>query len=157
MQIKSFEELSNQHLYRILQLREAVFTVEQRCTEEDLDGLDYQAQHIFIEDRQAVIAYARFFLPESTERNEIVLGRFVVAKKCRGQGFAKHLFEGFLEHVGQHYPDSALVLSSQYSVKGFYQKYGFQERGEPYEEAGIQHIKMIHLPENSLTKQANAL
>ncbi|HBN22993.1 MAG TPA: GNAT family N-acetyltransferase [Holosporales bacterium] len=157
MQIKSFEELSNQQLYRIMQLRETVFIFEQQCDEAELDDLDFQAQHIFIEDKGAVIAYARFFTPENTGKNEIVLGRFVVAKNYRGQGQAQNLMEGFLEHVAQSYPTATLVLSSQCYAKGFYAKYGFQEVGDPYDEAGIRHIKMTFCPENSLTKQAQAL
>lgn len=157
MQIKSFEELSNQQLYRIMQLREDVFIFEQRCDDAELDDLDFQAHHIFYEDKGTVMAYARFFTPENTGKNEVVLGRFVVAKECRGHGHAHCLMEGFLDHVAQFYPMSTLVLSSQYYAKGFYEKYGFKEVGESYEEAGIQHIKMICCLENSLTKQAQAL
>jgi ElaA protein len=157
MQIKTFEELSNQQLYRIMQLRETVFIFEQKCDEAELDGLDFQARHIVIENKGAVIAYARFFTPENTGKNEVILGRFVVAKDHRGQGHAQDIMEGFLKYVVQFYPTATLVLSSQDHARGFYAKYGFQEVGEPYDEAGILHIKMISCPENSLTKHAQAL
>ena len=157
MQIKSFEDLSNQQLYRIMQLRKTVFILEQKCDERELDGLDCQAQHIFIENKNEIIAYARFFVPDHKDKNEVVLGRFLVAQECRGQGHAQRLMEGFLEYIAQSYPTATLVLSSQYYAKGFYAKHGFQEEGTPYEEAGIQHIKMVFFPENSLTKQAKAL
>ncbi len=157
MQIKSFQELSAQQLYRIMQLRETVFIFEQHCDEPELDDLDFQALHIFIENSDKIIAYARFFVPDNQGKNEIVLGRFVVAKEYRGKGYARQVMEGFLEYAASFYPTTSLVLSSQYYAKDFYAKYGFKERGEPYDEAGIRHIKMTCLPENSLTKQAKAL
>ncbi len=36
--VKHFNELTPEELYGILQLRERVFTFEQRCSEPDLDG-----------------------------------------------------------------------------------------------------------------------
>ena len=40
---KSFEALSKEELYDILQLRSAVFVVEQDCVYQDIDGKDDKA------------------------------------------------------------------------------------------------------------------
>ena len=46
IQIKTFEELSKQELYRVLQLRSEVFVVEQDCVYQDIDGKDEKALHV---------------------------------------------------------------------------------------------------------------
>jgi len=38
--IKSFEKLTAQELYRILQLRSEIFVVEQNCVYQDMDDKD---------------------------------------------------------------------------------------------------------------------
>lgn len=38
--------------------------------------------------------------------------------------------------------DTEVVLSAQQYVAGFYVAHGFEAEGEPYEEAGIPHIRM---------------
>ncbi|MGE5942982.1 MAG: GNAT family N-acetyltransferase, partial [Flavobacteriales bacterium] len=44
--IKTFNELSTQELYAMLQLRCAVFVVEQNCVYQDIDGKDQKAMHV---------------------------------------------------------------------------------------------------------------
>ena len=57
--IKSFEELNKAELYQIIQLRIAVFIVEQDCPYPDLDGMDQDAQHLWIEDAGEIVCYLR--------------------------------------------------------------------------------------------------
>lgn len=54
--VKHFNELTPEELYGILQLRERVFTFEQRCSEPDLDGFDKVAYHIFLTDENGTEA-----------------------------------------------------------------------------------------------------
>ena len=44
--IKSFEELTTQELYRVLQLRSEIFVVEQNCVYQDMDNKDQKALHV---------------------------------------------------------------------------------------------------------------
>ena len=44
--IKKFEELSTTELYRIMQLRSEVFSVEQNCAYQDADGKDLKCFHL---------------------------------------------------------------------------------------------------------------
>lgn len=59
--LKKFNELSNQELYEILQLRSEVFVVEQTCIYQDIDGKDYKALHLFGEKEGEIVAYTRLF------------------------------------------------------------------------------------------------
>ena len=46
LKIKTFNELTTQELYNLLQLRSEVFVVEQDCVYQDLDSKDEKAIHV---------------------------------------------------------------------------------------------------------------
>ena len=48
--IKHFSELTTEELYAILRLRVSVFVVEQNCPYMELDNLDQDAIHVWLED-----------------------------------------------------------------------------------------------------------
>lgn len=141
--VKTFDDLSNLELYGILQLREAVFTIEQKCEEPDFDGEDSKASHVFVSKGAQVLACGRFFRPGDRYDNTLYFGRFAVAKSHRGQGLAQEVFQAFIDYAAVHYPASDMILSSQYYIRNFYGKYGFDCVGKTYQEAGIEHIKMV--------------
>ena len=45
LEIKSFQQLTTNELYEVLQLRSEVFVVEQECVYQDIDGNDLNAIH----------------------------------------------------------------------------------------------------------------
>lgn len=53
--IKRFDDLSTMELYKILQVREEVFVLEQNCVYKDLDDIDLNATHFYLEDRKSVV------------------------------------------------------------------------------------------------------
>ena len=85
--VKHFNELTPEELYGILQLRERVFTFEQRCSEPDLDGFDKVAYHIFLTDENGTEACLRM-LPKGVLHDEVSFGRIVAAKRRQGLGAA---------------------------------------------------------------------
>ena len=46
-QIKKFNDLSTEEIYKILKLRSEVFVVEQECIYQDCDNNDMEAKHLF--------------------------------------------------------------------------------------------------------------
>ena len=56
---KRFHELTTNELYKILKLRVAVFVVEQHCPYMELDDLDQNAIHVWMEDEDGILAYLR--------------------------------------------------------------------------------------------------
>jgi ElaA protein len=67
---KSFEELSRVELYELMQLRQAVFVVEQKCCYQDGDGLDLSCCHLFGKTKSGeLIACARVVSPDSDTRS----------------------------------------------------------------------------------------
>ena len=57
-QLVQFEALNVLDLYQILQLRNAVFVLEQNCPYLDIDDLDQTAWHLY-HKTDRVVAYAR--------------------------------------------------------------------------------------------------
>lgn len=46
--VKRFKELSIEELYKILQVRVAVFVVEQNCAYQEIDDKDRYSYHVFL-------------------------------------------------------------------------------------------------------------
>ena len=62
-QLLPFESLSTRQLHDLLQLRSAVFVVEQACVFQDIDGADPLALHLLGQRAGQLMAYARCFAP----------------------------------------------------------------------------------------------
>ena len=132
---KTFQELTNQELYEILKLRAEVFVVEQECAYLDVDGIDYDAMHIFlIEDE--VYAYARLFWKED---GILQIGRVVTRK--RKEGLGKEIMEEALAYASTLHPKQILIEAQVYA-QPFYEQFGFVAYGETFLEDGIPHICM---------------
>ena len=56
-QTLTFEELGPHRLYSVLQLRQAVFVVEQACIYLDTDNRDQQALHMLATEGSQLLAY----------------------------------------------------------------------------------------------------
>jgi len=132
-------------LYDIMALREEVFTLEQRCNEKDLDGLDKNAVHIIGTLENNIIATARILPPNIYKPDKVSLGRFAIKKTFRGQGYGDELIQNILSYIRNNYPRTPIEFSAQFYLKSFYEKYGFVTKGEVFDEGGIQHIMMTDL------------
>ena len=115
--IKSFEELNKAELYQIIQLRIAVFIVEQDCPYPDLDDMDQDAQHLWIEDAGEIVCYLRVNPAEKLIKKAIDL---VCEKESR-----------------------AIRISAQCYLEKYYEKFGFLKASEEYLEDDIPHIEML--------------
>lgn len=120
-------------------VREKVFIIEQNVDEEDeLDTFDDLAWHIVLYDDRIPIATGRVF----KKRDSCVIGRVCVLKEYRGRSIGKQLISHLLEKADQMGLDRLELESQMYAVD-FYRRVGFQEYGEIFLDAGIEHIKMI--------------
>ena len=131
--VKSFEDLQTEELYDILQLRSAVFVVEQDCVYQDLDGKDTQALHIIGKKQNKAVAYTRIFGPGDYFK-EASIGRVVVAQGERKYGYGKQIMEASIKAIKDEYKEDIIKLSAQTYLKNFYTDLGFAAVGEPYLE-----------------------
>src|SRR4051812_43526728 len=90
--LKKFEELSPYQLYAVVQLRNAVFVVEQNCVFQDADGNDQQAYHLMGFHNNQLVAYTRL-LPPGAVYAEPSIGRVVTAPAVRRTGAGKELMK----------------------------------------------------------------
>ncbi len=148
----SFNSLSGGELYAILQLRQQVFVVEQRCAYQDCDGRDLNAHHLTGWTRKGgeagLVAYLRLMPPEN-KRSLVSIGRVVIRPDFRGQGIGKEIMVRCLSKINELYPRSAVRISAQQYLIRFYESFGFQISSEIYQEDGIDHIAMTHLPSSA--------
>lgn len=141
-QIKSFEQLNNLHLYKILQLRINVFMLEQDCLYPECDDKDIYSYHLFGIDENEVIAYARL-IPPSIAYTQASIGRVIVAKNHRGNQLGTQLMQRAIDKLENDYPSTDIKISAQAHLQKFYQNLGFKVNSEPYLEDNIPHIEMI--------------
>ena len=137
VRIKSFEDLTNRELYEILKLRVDVFVVEQECPYPEIDGKDYNAIHVYLENQGQILAYARVY----KEKDEIHIGR-VIAKERR-KGYATLILKEAINVAKKFYQAKEIHIEAQTYAKKLYEKMGFVEDSEIYLLDGIEHVKMV--------------
>ena len=120
------------------QIRTAVFVQEQGVNVlDEYDAFEEVSQHYLVTVDSKAVATARWrFTP-----NGIKLERFAVLPTYRGEGIGKYLVEQVIEEIQKH--AKPIYLHAQIQVVEFYQKLGFEKQGALFEEAGIQHFKML--------------
>lgn len=141
IRIKSFEELTKEELYRILQLRAEVFVVEQECAYLDVDGLDQKALHVLGIGPENICAYTRIFRA-GDYFDDPSIGRVVVSSEFRGKALGKKIMEASMKYIEGNLKSTHTVISAQLYLTKFYEDMGFKPEGAEYLEDDIPHIKM---------------
>lgn len=142
IEVKTFEALTKQELYDLLQLRSEVFVVEQDCVYQDVDGKDQKALHVLGYKETKLVAYTRLFKPGDYFK-ESSIGRVVVAKNERHFKYGYDIMTSSIDAIKLHYNETLIKISAQLYLKSFYNNLGFKEIGEAYLEDDIPHIAMI--------------
>jgi ElaA protein len=142
-QIKTFQELSIDELYELMQLRVDVFVVEQNCPYPELDGLDQEAIHVLGYGQEGnLIAYSRI-LAAGVKFKEVSPGRIIVHPEYRGGEVGRLLIEKTLEVISQTYGNVPVKIAAQQPLSTYYGNFGFEICSSPYLEDGIPHVDMV--------------
>ena len=139
--IKQFNELTLDELYKILKVRTSIFVVEQNCPYQELDDLDQSSYHIYIEEDNQIIAYARV-ISKDNPFHEVSIGRVLVTK--RRHGYGTKIVQKEIEVATKKYHAEKIVIEAQTYVKKMYENVGFKQISMPFLEDGIEHVKMIY-------------
>lgn len=134
-------ELSAAQVYEIWRIRDAVFSVEQNCREADVDGIDVRADcfHLWVADDDSQLrSYARVYREDGTIR----LGRVATRQADRGNGLSSAIMQYVLDKWGTE----AIAIHAQAYLADWYTGFGFAVDGEPFVEAGINHLPMSRKP-----------
>lgn len=120
-------------------LRLEVFVGEQGVpADEELDEHDDAAVHAVAVRDGVVVGTGRLVIVSDVEAR---VGRMAVMATARKQGIGSAVL-GFLETEAKDRGISRIVLHAQSHARGFYDEHGYVGEGEPFFEAGIEHIAM---------------
>lgn len=145
-QIKKFEELTTTELYKIMQLRLAVFSVEQNCAYQDADGKDLKSVHLSGFDSSGdLVVYSRI-VPPGISFKEVSIGRVISSNIVRGTGAGKELMKKSIDFIKKEYGNVPIRIGAQCYLIKFYSGFGFEIAGEEYLEDNIPHIEMLYFP-----------
>src|SRR5690606_25036400 len=117
----------------ILQIRNAVFIVEQNCPYQDIDNKDFTALHLFYSKDNAILAYCRI-LPAGASYPEISIGRFLTVKSARNQGLGRVMMEKAIQFIREQWPKQNIRISAQKYLESFYGSFDFRVQGSDYLE-----------------------
>ena len=138
----AFDALTLNELYAVLQLRSAVFVVEQSCVFQDMDGADTAAMHLLGTSGGQLVAYARCFAA-GVKFKEVSIGRLITHSELRGSGAGHALVRRAIASVTQQWGPQAIRIGAQARLEKFYRQHGFEPTDAPYIEDGIAHIEML--------------
>ncbi len=119
-------------------IRKEVFVEEQSISEEEeFDEYDTQALHLIVYVDEQPAATGRIW----HDGRAFHIGRLAVLKRFRGQKIGDLalrllLYKSFTSGA------EVVEISAQTYIVPLYKKFGFNEYGEEYMEAGIPHIAM---------------
>jgi len=124
-------------LEKVFAIRREVFVGEQNCPPELEWEHEDESTHFLATVDGVPAGAARW---RKTD-NGYKLERFAVLKQFRGQGVAQELVRTVLADL----PANAeyIYLNAQIQAMSLYEKFGFIKEGPQFEEAGIQHFKMV--------------
>jgi len=137
LKTKFFDRLTTRELYEILKIRTAVFVVEQECPYQEVDGTDYDALHLWLEENGDIKAYLRAFPKDETT---VQIGRVLSAD--RGVGLGGRIITAGIDAVRENLPCEKIYIEAQTYALPFYEKVGFVTAGEEFLEDGIPHTPM---------------
>ena len=139
--IKRFQELSTGELYEILRLRAEVFVVEQNCVYQDLDKVDLEAYHVYLQDGGEILAYLRV-IDKGKRLDEVSVGRVISLR--RRQGLGGKIMKAGIAVAKEKFQAKRIKIGAQAWAQPFYESVGFRRISDEYMEDGIPHVYMIY-------------
>ena len=129
---------NDEDFLKIKKIRKTVFTDELGISESKLfDEYDESCDHFIIFDGKNIVGSIRFVSLGKT----IKLERMAILQEHRTKNYGTDCIlqlKEFYHALGY----TQIFLDSIYSVRNFYKKCGFLEKGEIFQRVGIDHIKM---------------
>ena len=140
--LKHFNTLSVLELYKTIQLRLEVFSIEQKCAYQDLDNKDLDAYFLMGWDGDTLVASTRLLKP-GLGYTQMSIGRVVCHKSYRKLGLGKELMQRSIVEMRQLFGNGNIKIGAQCYLKRFYNELGFESTNHFYLEDNIEHEYMI--------------
>ncbi|MBK7763897.1 MAG: GNAT family N-acetyltransferase [Bacteroidetes bacterium] len=139
---KHFNELTTIELYRILQLRLEVFSLEQNCMYQDCDDRDLLCYHLLFWQDDVLVAYSRLLPKGVAYENYCSIGRVLTKKTVRGTLLGKQLVQKSIQLCNELFNEPIKIGAQSYLEK-FYSDFGFVSINHHYLEDDIPHMSMV--------------
>lgn len=135
-----FIQAKNQaEIFAVIYIRKKVFIDEQKVSvDEELDGMDFVADHYLVESKGEFIGTCRIYYQDS----EATIGRVAVLKEFRKKGGASLMMENAIKEIRKKNIKS-IHIGAQVQAVDFYEKFGFKICGDLYLDANIKHYPMV--------------
>ena len=137
IEIKKFSFDNTKLMQSAHNIRHNVFVIGQKCPAELEYEYEEESTHFLLINNGNPVATARH---RKTQKG-FKLERFAVIESERGKGFGMMILNAVLDDLKKK--SEKKYLHAQKHVIEFYEKVGFIKIGNLFEEAGIQHYKMI--------------
>ncbi len=138
IEIKQINGCDN--LKEAFEIREKVFIVEQKVPPDlEWDELDTIATHFLLYLDKTPIGTARVFKRD----NNWYIGRMAILKEHRGKRYGKLIMQNIMAYLMTKKPKN-IIIHAQTTVLDFYRKFGFNEIGDEFLDAGIKHKEMVY-------------
>jgi len=131
---------NDQDLQQAFEIRHVVFVEEQHCPSHLERENEDVSTHFLATLDDVPVGACRWRRTDAGYKLE----RFAVTKEYRGQGIGQALVRAVLADLPADAP--YVYLNAQLDAVGLYAKFGFVAEGPQFEEAGIQHFKMVKKP-----------
>jgi ElaA protein len=141
-QCKFFNDLTSLELYKILQLRNEVFIVEQNCPYQDCDNKDLKAYHFMGWEDSKLVAYTRLLDKGISYPDAASIGRVITSFSVRRKSLGKQLMTNSINEIYRLFGNIPIKISAQLYLKRFYESFYFVQYSDAYMEDGILHIAM---------------
>ncbi|WP_424962029.1 GNAT family N-acetyltransferase [Ekhidna sp.] len=126
---------------KLFAIREEVFVVEQEvAANEEFDEYEDESHHfVALDNNDNPIGAARW---RQTDKG-IKLERFAVKKSWRGKGLGTAIVKAVLDDISEKAEKGTyLYMHAQLPAVPLYLKFGFQTKGDQFDECGIMHYLM---------------
>lgn len=126
---------------KAFQIREEVFVVEQEvASDEEFDEFEDESHHfVALDENDEPVGSARW---RYTEKG-IKLERFTAKKTMRGKGLGSAIVRAVLDDIAEQASSGTyLYMHAQLPAVPLYLKFGFQTKGDKFDECGIMHYLM---------------
>ena len=137
---KRFNELSLDEYHELLKLRCAVFLVEQQSPYQEVDDADKEAIHLYFRNdeggacRLRAGAAGRRHAPDGLHRARHRLER--------GCGAGRRIMEEAIRVAQEELDADVITIEAQVQARGFYEKLGFVQTSDEFDDGGVMHIEM---------------
>ncbi|SMC58834.1 GNAT family N-acetyltransferase [Pedobacter nyackensis] len=128
---------NKEELEKVFEIRKTVFVEEQNCPPE----LEWENEDVSIHFLAEMNGEACGACRWRKTDHGYKLERFAVLKEFRGKRIGQALVAAALADL----PENAdyIYLNAQITAMPLYARFGFISEGEQFDEAGIQHFKMV--------------